>query len=386
MAAPAEIAPDTGRIESAVCHLDADRGRLTYRGYDVNELAEHATFEQVAYLLVAGALPTPVELKVFRRAWTAAQKLSAAERRWLRSVRLDADELTVLRTVVSGLSLAGAAAAPASDALAGISPEALRLLARVPAFSAERQRLRRGGTPVPGWGRQGVAHGYLRVATGVEPPVELVRALDAALILRADNELNPGTYAARIAASTGADLTSCVTAAMGALAGPKHSGHTLAVARLLAEVGATDRADGVVEKLALAGKKPAGFGHPVYRGEDPRTPTARRLAEIACGATGAMATYDLARAVEAAVGSRTGLRANVDYYLTVVYLAAGFPAAAFAPLFAMARTPGWIAHALEQSRDPDLIRPRARYTGPEEQHLPPVAREDHGLRIPRRHR
>ena len=196
-----------------------------------------------------------------------------------------------------------------------------------------------------------------------------MESLDAALILRADNELNPGTYAARVAASTGADLTSCITAAMGALQGPKHSGHTPAVARLLAEVSSADRADRVAERLAQAGKKPAGFGHPVYRGEDPRTPTARHLAEAACRATGNLATYELARSVEDAVVSRTGLRANVDYYLTVVYLAAGLPVASFAPLFAVARTPGWIAHALEQARDPELIRPRATYVGPDEQHF-----------------
>ena len=383
MESPVEIAPDTGQVVSGVCHLDADRGRLTYRGYDVNELAEHSTFEEVAFLLVVGALPSQPDLKVFRRSWVTAQRLSGTERRWLKSVPLDADELVVLRTAVSGLSLA--AAAP-GDAPAGMSPDALRLLAKVPTLAAERQRLRRGGDSAPVWGRQGLAHGFLRVATGAEPPAELVRAFDAALILRADNELNPGTYAARVAASTGADLTSCVTAALGALAGPKHSGHTPAVARLLAEVGTPDRAQGVVEKLALAGKKPAGFGHPVYRGEDPRTPTARRLAEEACRATGALATYDVAQAVEAAVGSGTGLRANVDYYLTVVYLAAGMPPASFAPLFAVARTPGWIAHALEQSRDPELIRPRATYAGPGEQHLLTAVREDHGLRIPRRHR
>ncbi len=363
MESPAEIVPDAAQLVSGVCHLDADRGRLTYRGYDVNELAQRATFEQVAFLLVMGALPSRAELKAFQRAWFAAQRLSAVERRWLKSVPPDADELTVLRTVVSGLSLAASRPVEVPE---GVSPDVLRLLAKVPTLVAERQRLRRSGDAGPVWGRQGVAHGFLRVATGVEPAAELVRAFDAALILRADNELNPGTYAARVAASTGADLTSCVTAAMGALSGPKHSGHTPAVARLLAEVGTPDRAHGVVEKLAQGARKPAGFGHPVYRGEDPRTPTARRLAEAACRATGATAIFEVAQAVEAAVGSRTGLRANVDYYLTVVYLAAGMPPASFAPLFAVARTPGWIAHALEQSRDPELIRPRARYAGPEE--------------------
>jgi len=367
MASPAEISAN-GRLESAVCHLDAERGRLTYRGYDVNELARHATFEEVAYLLVVGVLPTRSELKAFGREWVAMQKLSSSERRWLRSVPTDADELAVLRTAVSALPLAGVAMAAASGPK-GVAGEALRLLSRVPTLAAERQRLRRTGEKGPAWGRQGVARGYLRVATGVEPAAELVESFDAALILRADNELNPGTYAARVAASTGADLTSCVTAAMGALAGPKHSGHTPAVARLLAEVGSAERADGVAEKLAEGGKKPAGFGHPVYQGEDPRTPTARRLAEAACAATGTAVTFELARAVEEAIVHRTGLRANVDYYLTVVYLAAGLPVASFAPLFAVARTPGWIAHVLEQGRDPELIRPRVTYVGPDEQHL-----------------
>jgi citrate synthase len=368
MGSPVEIVPDTGRLVSAVCHLDANRGRLTYRGYDVNELAEHATFEQVAFLLVAGALPSKPELKAFRRAWAAMQRVAPSERRWLRSVPAGVDELAVLRTAVSGLSLAGAAVAPAGSP-DGIPAEALRLLARVPSLAAERLRIRRGGSSTPAWGRNGVAYGFLRVAAGVEPPVELVRSFDAALILRADNELNPGTYAARVAASTGANLVSCVTAGMGALAGPKHSGHTPAVARLLADVGSVERADEVAGKLAQGGQKPAGFGHPVYRGEDPRTSTARRLAETACAATGTTATFELARAVEESIVRRTGLRANVDYYLTVVYLAARLPIDAFAPLFAVARTSGWIAHVLEQARDPELIRPRAVYAGPDEQHF-----------------
>ena len=372
MTSSAEPAPDTGQLVSAVCHLDADRGRLSYRGYDVNELAEHATFEQVSFLLIAGALPSKRELSAFRRAWVTAQRLTSGERRWLRSIPFDADELVVLRTAVSGLSLLGPAAS--FDDLALISSEAVRLVARVPSMSAERLRLRRAGGAAPAWGRQGVAHGFLRVATGAEPPEELVRAFDAALILRADNELNPGTYTARVAASTGADLTSCITGAMGALAGPKHSGHTLAVAKLLAEVRSSDRAGEVVEKLTQGSKTPAGFGHPVYRAGDPRTPTARGLAGMACAATGAMATFDVARSVEDEMTRRTGLHANVDYYLTVVYLAAGLPTAAFAPVFAVARTSGWIAHVLEQARDPELIRPRAAYAGPGEQHFPNLRR------------
>ena len=286
MASPADIASDNGRIESAVCHLDAERGRLTYRGYDVNELARHATFEEVAYLLVAGALPTRSELKAFGREWVAMQKLSSSERRWLRSVPTDADELTVLRTAVSALPLAGVAMAAASGPQGYPGRGAAAPVARADAGG--------GAAAAPARRREGPGVGTAGSGARLPPGGDrrragrptLVESFDAALILRADNELNPGTYAARVAASTGADLTSCITAAMGALAGPKHSGHTPAVARLLAEVGSVDRADTVAEKLAQAGKKPAGFGHPVYRGEDPRTPTARRLAEAACAATG----------------------------------------------------------------------------------------------------
>ncbi len=350
----------TDLIRSEVCHLDAERGRLTYRGYDVVDLAEHSSFEETAFLLVAGRLPTSAELRALRRELALRGKLSPEERRRLAKAPADADELTVLRTAVSGLGLDDAS----GGAVAGMPPAALLLLAKVPAITCERLRLRAGGAKVRG--RLGVAAALLASQRG-EAPAELERALDAALVLRADNELNPGTFAVRVAASTQADLVSAVIAGFGALAGPKHSAHTLNVYRLLESVAAPARAREVVKALLGAGKKPAGFGHPVYRGEDPRTPVARRLAEEACRAAGRLEWFALAQAVEEAVVAESDARANVDYYLTSIYVACGFPPPAFAPLFAVARTPGWIAHALEQARDPELIRPRATYVGPLEQ-------------------
>jgi citrate synthase len=228
-------------------------------------------------------------------------------------------------------------------------------------IAAEWLRMVRGGGAVR-WGRDGVAAGFLRVATGQEPSAELVRAFDGALTLRADNELNPGTFAARVAASTGGDLVSCVVAALGALAGPRHSGHTVAVARLLAAAEQHGPAAAVQAALAHA-PKPAGFGHPVYRGEDPRTPVARQLSKLAADNTGRRELHALAEAVEAEVQRRASLAANVDYYLTVIYLAGGLPVPAFGSVFAVARMPGWIAHILEQRQEPDLIRPRAVYVG-----------------------
>jgi citrate synthase len=350
----------TDLIRSEVCHLDAERGRLTYRGYDVVELAVRSTYEETAFLLVAGHLPTNAELREVRRELAARGKLSTDERRWLGKAPGAADELAVLRTAVSGLGLVPVP----GGAVAGIPPAALLLLGKVPAFTAERLRLR--GSGVKARGRVSTAAALLTALRG-DAPAELERALDAALVLRADNELNPGTFAVRVAASTGADLVSAVTAGFGALAGPKHSAHTLNVLALLESIGEPGRAPDAVKALLGAGKKPAGFGHPVYRGEDPRTPTARRLAEEACRAAGRPEWFALAQAVEEAVAAQSDARANVDYYLTSIYVACGFPAAAFAPLFAVARTPGWIAHALEQARDPELIRPRATYVGPLEE-------------------
>lgn len=344
------MATQESRTRSAVCHLDADAGRLTYRGYDAGELALHATFEQTAWLLVRGELPSRSELASFRREWIAVQKPGPLSRKLLKLASPEGDALTVLRTVVGALPFEGTA-----------RDESLLLLARTPVIAAEWLRMVRGGGTVR-WGRDGVAAGFLRVATGQEPPEELVRAFDGALTLRADNELNPGTFAARVAASTGSDLVSCVVSALGALAGPKHSGHTVAVARLLAEADQHGPAAAVQAALAQA-PKPAGFGHPVYRGEDPRTPVARQLSAMAAAATGRRDLHALAEAVEGEVLRQASLAANVDYYLTVVYLAAGLPASAFGSVFAVARMPGWIAHILEQRQDPDLIRPRAVYVG-----------------------
>ena len=346
----------TDLIRSEVCHLDAERGRLTYRGYDVVELADRGSFEETSCLLVTGQLPTSAELRELRRELVARGRPTADERRWLAKAPSDADELAVLRTAVSGLGLVPAT----SGAAAGIPPAALQLMAKVPAFVAERLRLR--GNGARSRGRVSTAAALLIASRGDAPP-ELERALDAALVLRADNELNPGTFAVRVAASTGADLVSAVTAGLGTLAGPKHGAHTNNVLRLLESVGEPGRARETVKALLGSGRTPAGFGHPVYRGEDPRTPTARRLAEDACRVAGRPEWFALARAVEAAVVAESDARANVDFYLTSIYVACGFPAATFAPLFAVARTPGWIAHALEQGREPDLIRPRATYVG-----------------------
>lgn len=347
---------DAGLLASSVCHLDAARGRLTYRGYDVRELADGATFEEVAHLLIAGHLPTRLELKHFAGAIRQAQPLARESRRLLQQIPSGLDDLVALRTSVSALSWAGAD-------LPERAPEAERMVAQVATLAAARHRMVQGEAPVRARRGLGFAANVLHQLHGAPPPPALARAFDAALILRADNELNPSAYAARVAASCGSDLTGAVTAAIAALAGPRHGAHSANVYQMLDEIAEPSRALEWVRVRLAAGKTVPGFGHPVYTVEDPRTATVRRFADGACAAAGHPEWFALARAVEEQVVAQSGRYANVDYYLATLYRACGLPVRLFGPVFAISRIAGWIAHVREQQQSPDLIRPRAEYVG-----------------------
>jgi citrate synthase len=250
----------------------------------------------------------------------------------------------------------------------------------MPTLVAAIHRGRRGEKPVTP--RRGLASAanFLYMLTGAEPERDLARAFDVGLSLRADNELNPSTFAARVAAATRADVHGCITAALAALAGPLHGGHALAVYRLLEEIGTPGRVAQVVDARIAGGKSFPGFGHPVYQGEDPRTAAMRRAASAAAEPGAASAAADagaasgdragdarvwlaLAQAVEERARAATGTFANVDFYLAPLYRAAGIPPELFTPVFAVARVPGWLAHVLEQQAQEGLIRPRAAYIG-----------------------
>lgn len=359
--------------QSSICLLSADDNRLAYRGYDVVELAERGSFEETAYLLLAGRLPRRDELNAFGTSLRARRKLPRSVQKLIRDTSPAADPMALLRTAVSALGLEP----PGPDDVPGIPPAALDLLARMPTLVAAIHRTRRGEKPVTP--RRGLASAanFLYLLTGAEPERDLARAFDVALSLRADNELNPSTFAARVAAATRADVHGCITAALAALAGPVHGGHALAVYRLLEEVGTLDRVEQVVAARIAGGKGFPGFGHPVYQGEDPRTDAMRRAASAAAeagaapeaaaasgdGASGSRAWLTLAQSVEESARAATGQFANVDFYLAPLYRAAGIPPELFTPVFAVARIPGWLAHVLEQQAQEGLIRPRAAYIG-----------------------
>lgn len=362
-APPANPSRAPADLESAICLLDGERQQLGYRGYDVRTLSESSTYEEVAFLLVQGRLPEGRELRSFGAAVRRGMRLKPATRRLLAAVAGRADAMTALRTVVAGL--------PATEELGEPwgPEEAAALTGKIAGIVAALHH-RVAGTKVPeAVSGESFAANVLRLLGHDDPDVRVTRAFDAALILRADNELNPSAYAARVAASCGTDLCGCVAAALAALGGPQHGGHSSAVRRMLEEVGSPGDVGAWVAARVSAGGPIPGFGHPVYR-EDPRTATTRGLAEVVCRRNGMPEWFELAQKVEERVVSATGKAANVDYYLGVLYKALGIPLALYTPIFAVARIAGWIAHAHEQRTVPGLIRPRATYLGPRDLRYP----------------
>jgi citrate synthase len=371
VAPPAGAPPDVSRrldgaiaADSSICLLSAADNRLAYRGYDVADLARRATYEETAFLLLQGRLPDRQALREFTRQLRTAQRLPREIVGLVRRAAPAGDPMAVLRTTVSALGVPAHESAPYADATA--------LVAQLPALVAAIHRARQGERPLPPKRGLGIAAGFLYLLHGREAEAELVRAFDAALTLRADNELNPSTFAARVAAATRADVHGSVTAALAVLGGPQHGGHSLGAYRLLEEIGTLNRVEKVVaERLAQDGV-PA-FGHPVYQ-EDPRTPPMREAAAAACEVARCGDWFGLARAVEERVRTATGKYPNVDFYLAPLFHAAKIPPELFTPVFAVGRIAGWTAHILEQYEQPGLIRPRAAYVGPEREEFRPLAR------------
>lgn len=357
-------------LSSTVCRLSAEDGRLAYRGYDVRTLGEESTWEETACLLVMGSLPTTAELRVFSSNVKAQQKLAPGLLRLLRQLPSAADAMGALRATIASLALEHPVKVPPNrdDALA----QAYRLLGVTPTIVAAWHRLRSGQRPVLPRKSLGYAENFLTMLQGAPPPASAVKALDVALILRADNELNPSTFAARVTAATGADVYGSVLAGMSALAGPRHGWHTRNVMQALEEIGAAEQVAGWVrERMARKGKIP-GFGHQVYQGEDPRTGLLRGLAESECQRAGIWDLYKTARELEVTVHRETGQFPIVDFYLAPLYRAIGFPVDLFTTVFAVSRMSGWVAHILEQYGDDRLLRPRAEYIGPVDLEYRPI--------------
>jgi citrate synthase len=355
---------DVVAASSAICYLDGDRGVLAYRGYDIHDLAEHATFEEVCYLLWHGRLPNRSELGELQSQLASARPLPEGVLRLIRSLP-PANSMDILRTVTSALAHYDSGANDMSPD--GRYRTSVKLTAQIGTIVATAARAATGGAAIDPDPALGQAANFLYMLKGTRPAAVEARALDIALVLHADHEFNASTFAARVAAATLTDVHSSVTAAIGALKGPLHGGANMDVMNLLLEIGqdATDQkvADAVRAKLAKKEKIP-GFGHRVYRTEDPRATHLRKMSEELGRLTGNLRWFQMSQKMEQVVKADKKLNANVDFYSATTYHALGIPVELFTPVFAVSRIAGWTAHVLEQYAHNRLIRPRAEYIGP----------------------
>jgi citrate synthase len=367
---------DTVATSSAICYLDGDRGVLAYCGYDIHDLARHATFEEVCYLLWHRRLPTRAELGDLQSQLAAGRELPEPVIRLMRSLP-KGDGMDALRTLTSALSHYDADASDQSPQAS--YRKAVRLTAQLGTLVATLGRVNAGAGPLAPDPVLGHAANFLYMLTGERPSALATRAFDVALILHADHELNASTFAARVAAATLTDIHSTVVGAIGALKGPLHGGANADVMRLLLEIGPSaplDRVEEVVRgKLAKKEKIP-GFGHRVYHTEDPRATHLRQMSRDLGQRAGQPAWFDMSQRIEALVKAEKKLNPNVDFYSASTYYVLGIAIDLFTPIFAVSRVSGWTAHVLEQYANNRLIRPRAEYTGPEypQRYLPVDAR------------
>jgi citrate synthase len=353
---------DVVACNSAICFIDGQEGRLLYRGYDVVDLAQNSTFEETAYLLWYGRLPGSTEFLAFLDGFTGSMALPVETVMILRMFPKAATPMEVLRTAVS--SLGHWDPDSGNTRLDASLRKAQRLTERIPLILSSHQRLREGQEPVKPALQHGIAYNFLFTLQGKEPDPDMVRALDVSLILHADHELNASTFAARVTAATMADIYSAVTSAIGALKGPLHGGANTEVMKMLQDIESPENAEQwVLNQLALKKKMP-GFGHRVYRCEDPRVAVLRKYTETVTSKTGDTKFLDITRQVESTMATHSKVFPNVDLYTASLYHAMGIPLELFTPIFAMSRITGWTAHILEQWSNNRLIRPTANYTGP----------------------
>ncbi|HUJ94333.1 MAG TPA: citrate synthase [Terriglobales bacterium] len=359
---------------SSICYIDGEKGVLAYRGIDIHELADNATFEETCYLLWHGRLPRRDELRELRERMAEERKLDASIIHRLHLAPSHALPMDVLRTMVSALSFYDPEEKN-NDHDANMH-KAIRLTSQIAMVVAAYDRIRKGKNVVEPDRSLSHAGNFLLMLNGEHPSATAERALDIALILHADHELNASTFAARVTAATLSDMHSAITSAIGALKGPLHGGANEAVFHILVAIdqAGADPVDYVKGMLAQKRKVP-GFGHRVYHTEDPRATHLRQMSRDLGNSSGQSKWFEISRRIEEFVRDDKKLNANVDFYSASTYHTLGIDVDLFTPVFAVSRISGWTAHVIEQLDDNRLIRPRADYIGPPyPQHYIPIDR------------
>jgi 2-methylcitrate synthase len=348
--------------QSSISDVNGEEGKLIYAGYDIHDLAQHATFEEVVYLLWNGTLPTAAQLAALKSQLKAEAGLSRDIIELIRSLPTSANPMDALRTVVSALGLYDPDGA--DNSLEANTRKAVRLTAKFPLIVTTFQRARNGHQAVRPRTDLSIAGNFLYTLTGEPPDQVATRTMDVAFILHADHELNASTFAARVTAATMSDMYSAIVSAIGTLKGPLHGGANEGVIKNLLEIGSVEGVEAWVKDAFAQKKKIMGFGHRVYRTVDPRATHLVEMSRQLGERTGETKWYEMSRKMEEVVMREKHLNANVDFYSASTYYALGIPTDLFTPIFACSRISGWTAHVLEQFRNNRLIRPRAEYVGP----------------------
>jgi len=360
--------------DTLICNIDGTHGKLIYRGYSIETLAEYSTFEETSFLLLYGNLPTRTELAAFTSALKAERALPVDVLKSLMRMPRGTPPMDVLQAVTS--TLAGHDPEITGTNREASVRKAIRLLAKMATVVAAWSRAREGEEPIPPRDDLSHAANFLFMLTGREPDPEHARAFDVNLILQAEHQFNASTFTCRVVASTRAHMYACVAAGIGALSGPLHGGASNEVIKMLREIGTADRAAQYVKAKLASGDRVMGMGHAVYKTHDPRALILRDMAiQLAGQPGGDRRWFDLSQAVEKSAAEefrkrgKTGIYPNVDFFTAVVNTALGIPPDLHTPVFTMSRIAGWCAHIIEEKfaeaqPKPAIYRPQAHYVGP----------------------
>jgi len=377
---PARVAPEfrpglegVAAAQSAICHIDGNLGRLSYRGYDVEELATQSTFLETAFLLIWGDLPDADTLADFQNEVQMHRRVSFRIRDMMKSFPSGGHPMDALQSSAASLGLFYSRRA--LDNPEYIYSAVVRLIAKIPTMVAAFQLIRKGQDPIQPRDDLSYSANFLYMLTEREPDPLAASIFDACLILHAEHSLNASTFSARVTASTLTDPYAVVASAVGTLAGPLHGGANEDVLEMLAEIGTEDRVEAWLDQEMAEKRKIMGFGHREYRVKDPRAVILQTLAETLFDRFGHDGTYDVARRLEQVAAERLGPKGiypNVDFYSGLVYRKLGIPADLFTPIFAIARVAGWLAHWKEQLGANRIYRPTQIYTGHRDRVWAPV--------------
>jgi citrate synthase len=341
-----------------------NKGILIYAGYDINELAGKASYEEIVYLLWHGALPNRPQLDELKAQLSAERELPRGLVDFIKSAPIRSNPMDVMRTAVSMLGLYDSGLSAEEGREDADRRRALSITAKIGVIAAYFHRARQGLSLPPVRTDLGEAAHFLYLLNGTEPSAEATKTLDVAYVLHADHGMNASTFSARVTIATLSDIYSAITSAIGTLKGPLHGGANEGVIHMLLEIGSEDKVDAWVEEQLAQKKKIMGIGHRVYKVLDPRAPHLRAMAIKLCEELGEPKWIRMSERIAQIMKEKKGLNANVDFYSATVYHSLGIPTDMFTPIFAIARTSGWTAHVLEQLADNRLYRPLSEYVGP----------------------